>query len=535
MSDKTTNHRDDLGYLGASFQQKVLWQLLIAPDFAEQIIPNLTAGYFDNQIHKFIMNMIKKYFEDNNLPSTLRNRSIFEYIKGTNKSETDKELAFGILNQIINYDKSVMDGRILNDGDIVQKTIWLFVKQQESKKLANDIFDKIKTGALEENVHFFEESFQNILKLGIRHDEGEDVFYNIEDALREDYREVTPTGIKAMDQALAGGLGKGEMGIALMAYGVGKTTFLTKAANTAYNLGRNVLQIFFEDNEGDIKRKHYTLWTKIPLSQLTERREEAIKMVNDHKIAHRESGIGGRLVLKKWKSTDGAPTIPNIERWIKNYEKTNGIKFDILFLDYLDCCESHKPTHGDKNESELIIVKAFEQMCSDLNIPCWTAIQGNRSAVRSEYVHGDQMGGNIKRAQKTHFLFSAAKSQEQKMDNLANLQIIKSRMTKDGQMYENAIYNNDTLEIRCIEGMRPSTPNDKASHKSNNKKDQPLENLSFFNNMVASYVDNEVREKVKNSEAADTQADAGGALSDLIDNQIDKKPENISAETVNLM
>ena len=121
---ETTNNRDDLGYLGASFQQKVLWQLLTVPDFAEQIIPNLTAGYFDNQLHKFIMVMIKRYFETNSIPATLRNRSIFEYINATNKSEVDKELAFGVLNQIINYDRNVLDGKILNDSDVIQKTIW---------------------------------------------------------------------------------------------------------------------------------------------------------------------------------------------------------------------------------------------------------------------------------------------------------------------------------------------------------------------------------------------------------------------------
>lgn len=527
---ETTNNRDDLGYLGASFQQKVLWQLLTVPDFAEQIIPNLTAGYFDNQIHKFIMAMVKRYFETNSIPATLRNRSIFEFINATNKSDVDKELAFGVLNQIINYDRSVLDGKILNDGEVIQKTIWFFVKQQESKKLANDIFDKIKTGTVEENVVYFEESFKNIMKLGVRHDVGEDVFHDIEDALREDYRETTPTGIKAMDQALAGGLGRGEMGIALMAYGVGKTTFLTKAANTAYNVGKNVLQIFFEDNEGDIKRKHYTLWSKIPLSQLTEKREQAIHAVKKQQADHIAMGIGGRLILKKWKSSDGAPTIPNIERWIRNYEKINGVKFDVLFLDYLDCCESHKPTHGDKNEAELVVVKAFEQMCADLNIPCWTAIQGNRSAVRSEYVHGDQMGGNIKRAQKTHFLFSVAKSQEQKRDGLANVQIIKSRMTKDGQMYENAIYNNDTLEIRCIEGIQPSTggnsDSSSNSKKFNNKKDQPLQDLSFFNQMIENYVDKEVREKHITDENVDNQEDINNEKNNSSDNQLDNQPDN---------
>lgn len=497
------NNRDDLGYLGASFQMKVLWQLLTSPEFAEGIVPVLTASYFDNQIHKFIVSMIKKYHEEYGIPVNLKNRSIYEYIGGSNKSEVDKELAYGVLNQIKNYDLNVINGHQFNDSDVVQKRIWLFVKQQESKKLANDIFDKIKTGDLEENVHYFEDKFKAIMKLGEKHDLGEDVFHDPEDALRKDYREPIPTGIKVMDEAMGGGLGKGEMGLALMAYGVGKTTFLTKCANTALEMEKNVLQIFFEDNVNDIKRKHYTLWTKIPLSELEDRREDALMLVKQHEEERERLKKGGRLVLKKMDQEN--TTIPDIKNWILNYQKTFGIKFDIIILDYLDCVEPHKPAHGDQNKAELIVVKAFEAMLGELNIPGWSAVQGNRSAVRSEFVHGDQMGGNIKRAQKTHFLFSVAKSQEQKQDNLANIQIIKSRMTKDGQVYENAIFNNDTLEIRCIEGIRPSN---KTKSTKDKIQDQPLENLGFFKDIVANYIDKEVREKRKNDGEKNNSSDS---------------------------
>jgi len=530
MSEESKDRKDVLGYLGQSFQEKVLWQLLINAEFAESAIQSLSTTYFDNQQHKFIMSMIKKYFEQNNIPATLRNRSIYEYINATNKSEVDKETAFGVLNRMVNYDKNVLNGVILNDGDTIQKTVWLFIKQQESKTLANDIFDKIKTGSLEDNVHYFEEKFKEIMKLGEKHDFGEDVFHDIEDALKEDYRQVIPTGIKAMDHALAGGLGKGEMGIALMAYGVGKTTFLTKCANTAYSVGKNVLQIFFEDNESDIKRKHYTLWSKIPLSELKDRRETAIELVNQYKAQHKESGVGGRLILKKMDQEN--TTIPMIKNWILNYEKLNGIKFDIVFLDYLDCVEPHKPTQGDQNKAELIVVKAFEAMLAELDIPGWTAVQGNRSAVRSEFVHGDQMGGNIKRAQKTHFLFSVAKSQEQKQDNLANIQIIKSRMTKDGQVYENAIYNNDTLEIRCIEGIRPSETS--SAKKANARKDKQLETAMtlFQSQEVERMSDEEVRKRYEESQK---RVENNEVKIDSSDNQLDKISENNSVESTEIL
>lgn len=518
----TEQSRDNLGYLGASFQEKVLWQLLTSPEFSESIVPSLTASYFDNQLHKYIMSMIKKYHEEYNIPANIRNRSIFEYIAGNVKNDIDKENAFGILHRIVNYDRSVFSGAIYNDGEATQKRIWLFVKQQELKKVANEIMDNVKTGNLDndESVQSIEDKFTKIKDLGVEHDHGEDVFHNVDDALRENYREPIPTGIKVMDQEMAGGLGKGEMGIALMPYGIGKTTFLTKAANTAFSMGANVLQLFFEDNLGDVKRKHYALYTKIPLSELDSRRDTAKQLIKEYEDKHATSGIGGRLVLKKWRSKDGVPTIPNIEKWILNYEKLFGIKFNILFLDYLDCCESHKPTHGDKNEGELVVVKAFEQMCADLNIPCWTAIQGNRSAVRSEYVHGDQMGGNIKRAQKTHFLFSVAKSQEQKQDNLANVQIIKSRMTKDGQMYENAIYNNDTLEIRFIEGIRPS--NQKGT-KESSSINQPLQN-TLFQDAINKLIDQQVRDNHKDD---DNKVDENNSS----DNQEDKKNQDSSDES----
>jgi replicative DNA helicase len=519
----TEQNRDNLGYLGQSFQQKVLWQLLTVPEFSEHIVEQLTASYFDNQHHKYIMSMIKKYHEQNNIPANIRNRSIYEFVAENTRNEIDKEQIFNILHQIVNYDRSVTMGQIYNDGESVQKKVWLFVKQQEARKIASEIMEKIKTGEIEDNVHHFEEKFTMIMNLGLTHDHGENVFNNKENALRENYREPTPTGIKLMDQAMAGGLGKGEMGIALMPYGIGKTTFLTKAANTGFDEGRHVLQLFFEDNVDDIKRKHYAIWSKIPLSEISKRSAEVLGAVNKYEEEYaKRVEKKGSLTLKKWKTEDGAPTIPNIEKWILNYQKLFGIKFDLLCLDYLDCCDSHKPTHGDRNEAELVVVKAFEALVGDLNIPGWTAVQGNRTAIRSEYVHGDQMGGNIKRAQKTHFLFSVAKSQEQKQDNLANVQIIKSRMTKDGQMYENAIYNNDTLEIKLIDGVRPS--NMRGEPKESTAVNQQLTN-NLFNEAVNKLIDEQVR---KNNEIVAKNI----VENNSVDYQQDKKSEIVSTESV---
>lgn len=74
-------------------------------------------------------------------------------------------------------------------------------------------------------------------------------------------------------------------------------------------------------------------------------------------------------------------------------------------------------------------------------------IYTHNSGFNSEYIETGQMGGSIKRAQKTHFLMSAAKTDEQKEAGLANIKINKARFAQDGQRFEDAIFDNDAMII----------------------------------------------------------------------------------------
>jgi hypothetical protein len=92
-------------------------------------------------------------------------------------------------------------------------------------------------------------------------------------------------------------------------------------------------------------------------------------------------------------------------------------------------------------------MRAFEAMCHELDIVGWTATQGNRSSISSDVVTTDQMGGSIKKAQVGHVIITVAKSLQQKELNLATIAITKSRIGKDGVVFENCKFNNEMLEI----------------------------------------------------------------------------------------
>lgn len=445
MEEQDDGVKNTLGYLGPAFQLKVLWQVLTVLEFGNEIVPNLHSQYFDVGIQKKFLSLIKKYLDANKKVPQLTNKSMLECINASSYNDIEKEELHGTLKRIWLWDQETHNGSRDNDGEIVQRHVWLFVKQQEYKKLADKIYDKINKGSLEQNVFEFEETIKKISQLGVEYDFGKEIFDDVESALEKDFRNPIPTGIKAIDQAMLGGLGKEELGIILAALGVGKTTILTKIANTAFEMEKNVLQIIFEDKVDAIRRKHYAIWSKIPLSEFDERKDSVYEKV----IEHQNKCKGGKLVIKKMSQDD--VTIPMIKNWIINYEKNFGMKFDIVVLDYIDCVESHKSTNGDDLKAELVVIKAFEAMAAEFKIPCWTAVQGNRSSISAEFVNTDQMGGSIKRAQKTHFMMSIARSQEQRQNNTANVQILKARFAKDGLAFENAIFNNDTLEIKCID------------------------------------------------------------------------------------
>jgi replicative DNA helicase len=245
-------------------------------------------------------------------------------------------------------------------------------------------------------------------------------------------------GIPGIDRLLKGGLAKGEIGVILAPTGVGKSTLLTKISNHAFNLGYNVLQIFFEDNPKIIQRKHFTLWTKIHPDELSEKKETVMTKVKEIKET-----MSNRLILKKLPSD--TMTMLQIKNQVRKMA-ADGIKIDMVLLDYIDCVVPDKNL-GDEWKSEGSVMRAFEAMCHEMDIVGWTATQGNRSSISSEVVTTDQMGGSIKKAQVGHVIISVAKSLQQKEMKLATIAITKSRIGDDGVVFENCKFDNGMLEI----------------------------------------------------------------------------------------
>jgi replicative DNA helicase len=418
--------KNSLGYLGYDYQLRLIAQILTDNQFANSIIDIVDPNYFEDPYLRVVAATIKDAkIKDDIIPDV--GSLEFRLLEDVS-DDIQRKYIIGQLRKIQEAD--------LNDTIKVQDIAMKFCKQQELKKSVAEITKIINKGNIDDY-----EQCEAILRKALEHgdnkDDGMNVFDNISTVLEEDFRKPIRTGIKGLDDVMDGGLAKTELAVILAPFGVGKTTMMTKLANTAMNDGKKVLQIFFEDNPKVIQRKHLSCWSGYNLNELSLHKDELEKMAEDM------SKGKGSLRLKKF-SSDGT-TIPVIRQYIRKLI-AQGWKPDIILLDYIDCVEPSKK-YDDANVGEGSVMRQFEALLSELDIAGWTAIQGNRSSIAAAVVEADQMGGSIKKAQIAHFVVSIAKTLDQKEAGTATMAILKSRFGKSGVIYENIRFDNAKIQI----------------------------------------------------------------------------------------
>jgi len=395
--------------------------------FAESIIDIIEPSYFDNEYMRLIVARIKDYHDKyGTIP-------IYDTLEQSVKIEVKRDITLqyviDTINEIKNCDQT--------DSLFIQDRGLKFCKQQELKKASGKIQKILESGDFD-RYDECEEILKDALSVGDNRDDSVDVFNAIEEVLSEDFRHPIPTGIVGIDNIMEGGLSRSELGLVLAAYGVGKSTILTKFANTAYNSGYNVVQIVFEDPVKVIQRKHLACWTGIELNSLHKNSEKIKKAID--KIRNNSKG---KLIIKKFPS-DGI-TISNIKSYLRKL-RSSGIKVDLLIIDYIDCISSNKQ-YKDEWSGEGDVMRQLETLISELDIAAWTATQGNRSSIGEEIVEGNKMGGSIKKGQVAGFILSVGKTLEQKENNRATMAVIKSRIGKDGVIFEDIMFDNGRVHI----------------------------------------------------------------------------------------
>lgn len=425
--------RSDLGYLGETFQYRLTHEFMENHTFFEDLSSIIDQNMFTDPNLKTLVGVMKNYYErEGHVPSY----DMLEVeLRDISHSDKEIETYLAILEKVRN---SASDG-VERTRELAEK----FFKQQNIIRTANEIL-KIAGNGDTNQYEACVDLLNDAMTKGTHNDFGEGLFDHINETLSDDYRVPIPTGIGKIDEALEGGLGKGELGVIIGPTSFGKTSLTTAMASHAACNGYKVLQIVFEDRIKQIQRKHLGRITGIEAKDLSK--PDVIDLVRQTIDAFpQKEELEKNLRIVKFPS--GEKTARQIERFIKKLINS-GFKPDLTIIDYFECLE-HEPDKSSSNEfsQEGKTMRRFEAMAGELDMAIWIPSQGTKDSINLELVTMDKIGGSVKKAQIAHVIMSIARTVDDIANNKATIAILKNRAGKSGKVFNNVEFNNGTCRI----------------------------------------------------------------------------------------
>jgi len=400
--------------------------------FVEKIMTMLKPDIFSKDDIRSLFVILKNYFNKyHNFPDT---KIFLQELKNNSSMDNDK----------FEYQKSIFTKclKSINEEEVqyVRDNIENNIRNLLTLNAVNKIKNNLEQGKITNEKDFKKIEAEIIESTAFKLDVDEDleVFDNFENILTDSYRSPIPTGIDFLDKDTRGGLARGELGLVMCAFGVGKTTILSKMANSAYRNNFNVVQIVFEDKQEEIKSKHYAIFSELDSRELVKNQE----IVKSSIAKERELHPNNHLIIKRMPSSN--TTLLTIKNFLNKVRRQYNIEIDLLIVDYVDCLSAIK---SDGLEGEKEVMRGLESMCADENIAIWAATQSNRSGVDQSKLTGQQIGGSIAKGQIAHLFLTFGKDEDQKINKRATCCFIKSRIGRDGHCYEDIVFDNAKLTI----------------------------------------------------------------------------------------
>ena len=442
--DKST-----LGYLDVDFQYKLAKCFIEEPHFFGEISTIVDQNAFtDSLLRTFVGTLKDYYYKESVVPSY---ETMGTALKSRAKTTNELQEWTDLIDKL--HFKTSLEGCTL-----VKDTALKFFKQQNLIKVANKILEIAGKGDIDR----YDECQKLLDDASLAGQEDEFGFspYDLEDkALSQEFKVPIPTGISKLDEALNGGLEKRKIGLIIGSAGFGKSTFSTCIASYAATYkcdlnnyeGYKVLQIYFEDDDVDIARKHFSKITGVEARNLTKNPAQIAEIRQTLDNYPDKELIKKNLKLKPFLAHTKSAT--DIGIFIKRLINT-GWKPDLVIIDYFECLLAEKSGYSTDSEwkRQGDTIRKIENLAKELDIAIWVPTQGNKDSITSpDVVTMNQAGGSIIKVQAAHVVISIARSLEDIDNSRATLAVLKNRSGKSGTVFHNIRFDNGTSTISCDE------------------------------------------------------------------------------------
>ena len=276
----------------------------------------------------------------------------------------------------------------------------------------------IKTSSFDE----IQKVIEVALRLGTDNNFGHDYLKDFEQRFLLKARDPVSTGWGEFDNITQGGLGKGELGVAIAATGAGKSHLLVHLGAQALKEKKTVVHYTLELADTVVASRYDSCITKIPLSNLHSFKEEIYEQVQD---------IEGVLIVKEYptKSASTRSLRTHLEKL-----RMRDVYPDMVIVDYGDLL---RPISG-KSEKRHELESIYEEMrglAREFNCCLWTASQTNRSGLNAEVITMESISEAFNKCFVSDFIFSLSRTVEDKQANTGRIFVAKNRNGPDGLVY----------------------------------------------------------------------------------------------------
>jgi replicative DNA helicase len=293
-----------------------------------------------------------------------------------------------------------------------------FCKNQKIKSAIFESADLLKVGSYDE----IKVKIDEALKAGLEKDDGHDYISGVEERLSDDCRDSIPTNFPVIDDLMDGGLGPGELGVVVGAAGSGKSWILSKIGKEALAQNKNVIHFSLELRQKYVGRRYDCCFTHIDFQKIANHKDEVMESIQD---------INSFLKIKYFPTKTA--TALTLKNYIDRVQTLTDKKVDMVIVDYADIL---RPIvygkAGDHYTDAGNIYEELRGIAGELEVPIWTASQGNRGASQSEIIEADGVADSYRKVMIADFIVSSSRKSQDKLRNTARIHVMKNRFGADG-------------------------------------------------------------------------------------------------------
>jgi RecA/RadA recombinase len=409
--DNETNEVNTLKKFGNVFQTKCISILMSDKQFLERIVDILSPDHFESDSYKWIIKLIAEYFPK------YREIPTMEVFAVEIQKIPDVVLQSAVKEQVKNAYKYMGSA----DATYIKETFLEFCKNQKLKNAIWEAHDFLKRGDYDSIWHVINEAS----KAGVERNLGHDYLKETDIRLSELARDTIKTNWPNIDVHLDGGLGRGELGFIIGNAGSGKSWFLAHIGAEAMRQGKNVIHFTMELNEKYVGRRYDAYFSGMAFQEVRNHPDLVKKEIEN---------IQGKLFIKYFPMHTA--TALTLKTHIERFQLITGIKIDLAVIDYADLL---MPFSTNKNSSLYEdggnIYSELRSILGELQIPGWSASQGNRSGHEEEILNALNVADSYKKIMLGDFIMALGRTTEHKLAGTGTISVVKSRFGSDGTIY----------------------------------------------------------------------------------------------------